>query len=95
MGNGRMIAFPSVMLMFAIPSAAATAMSAPAVLTPASPCNKVCTVEPDSALCQGCGRHLAEIAAWLEYSDAERSAIMNELPARLALLRRRGAHFDA
>jgi uncharacterized protein len=53
----------------------------------ASPCNKICTVEPVSGLCIGCGRSLAEIANWIGYSDAERSRIMVELPQRLASLR--------
>jgi uncharacterized protein len=54
----------------------------------ASPCNKVCAVDPDSGLCVGCGRSLAEIASWIGLSEAERSRIMAELPQRLASLRR-------
>jgi predicted Fe-S protein YdhL (DUF1289 family) len=49
-----------------------------------SPCNKVCTVDPASSLCVGCGRTLAEIAGWLGLSVAERRRIMIELPRRLA-----------
>lgn len=52
----------------------------------ASPCNKICTIEPRSGLCIGCARNLSEIAAWIEYSDNERSRIMAELPRRLASL---------
>jgi hypothetical protein len=52
-----------------------------------SPCNNICTVDPASALCVGCGRSLAEIAGWLGLSDAERTRIMAELPRRLELLR--------
>ena len=51
-----------------------------------TPCNKVCTVDPASSLCIGCGRSLAEIAGWLGFTDAERARIMAELPARLARL---------
>ncbi len=51
-----------------------------------TPCNKVCTVDPASSLCIGCGRSLAEIAGWLGFTDAERTRIMAELPARLARL---------
>ena len=29
-----------------------------------SPCNKICTLDPASGLCIGCGRSLAEIARW-------------------------------
>lgn len=56
-------------------------------MTPApvsSPCIKVCAVSGQTGLCIGCGRTLAEIAAWAGLSEAERKAIMAELPARLA-----------
>jgi predicted Fe-S protein YdhL (DUF1289 family) len=49
-----------------------------------SPCNKVCAIDPISALCVGCGRTLAEIAGWLAFSADDRSRIMAELPRRLA-----------
>jgi predicted Fe-S protein YdhL (DUF1289 family) len=49
-----------------------------------SPCNKVCAVDPISALCVGCGRTLAEIAGWIRFSADERARIMAELPRRLA-----------
>jgi len=49
-----------------------------------SPCNKVCTLDPISALCIGCGRTLAEIEAWSRLSSADRLRIMAELPRRLA-----------
>lgn len=52
-----------------------------------SPCIKVCALEP-SGRCTGCGRSLDEIAKWLTFSDAERRAIMDRLPARLATMRR-------
>jgi uncharacterized protein len=48
-----------------------------------TPCNKVCTVDPASALCVGCGRTLDEIASWLAFSAEQRSRIMAELPRRL------------
>jgi predicted Fe-S protein YdhL (DUF1289 family) len=53
-----------------------------------SPCNKVCTLDPISALCIGCGRTLAEIEAWSRLSSADRLRIMAELPRRLAVLGR-------
>lgn len=49
-----------------------------------SPCIKVCAVSGQSGLCIGCGRTLKEIAAWGSLSEAERRAIMAELPRRLA-----------
>ncbi|HVD73273.1 MAG TPA: DUF1289 domain-containing protein [Xanthobacteraceae bacterium] len=53
-----------------------------------SPCNKVCTLDPISALCIGCGRTLAEIAAWSRMSGDDRARIMAELPRRIAVLGR-------
>ena len=48
-----------------------------------SPCTKVCTIDPRSGLCHGCGRTLSEIAQWASLSESERLAIMAELPQRL------------
>lgn len=53
-------------------------------MTIESPCTKVCTIDPRSGLCRGCGRTLDEIARWVALSPAERAAIMAALPARLA-----------
>ena len=52
-----------------------------------SPCNKICTVDPVSRLCLGCGRTVGEIASWTTYTDAERSRVMAELPERMAAMR--------
>ena len=38
-----------------------------------SPCNKVCAVDPISALCIGRGRTLAEIAGWIGFRADERT----------------------
>jgi uncharacterized protein len=48
----------------------------------ASPCIKVCVIDPASGLCSGCGRTLAEIAAWASLDAGERRRIVAELPAR-------------
>jgi predicted Fe-S protein YdhL (DUF1289 family) len=48
-----------------------------------TPCEKICTLDPPSGLCRGCGRSLAEIERWTAYSDGERARIMDELPSRL------------
>jgi predicted Fe-S protein YdhL (DUF1289 family) len=53
----------------------------------ATPCIKVCVVDGESGLCLGCQRTLAEVAAWTRFSDAERQAIMAELPARRGRIR--------
>lgn len=51
----------------------------------ATPCVKICVIDPVSRLCEGCGRTLAEIAAWSSMSEVQRLAVM----ARLAELRTR------
>jgi predicted Fe-S protein YdhL (DUF1289 family) len=48
-----------------------------------SPCNRVCTLDPLSGICLGCGRSLAEITRWTEMSDAERERLMADLDRRL------------
>ena len=56
-----------------------------------TPCDKVCTLDPASGLCLGCGRSIAEIERWTAFNDAERSRVMKELPRRLEALRTRVA----
>ena len=48
-----------------------------------SPCVKICTYDPGTGLCQGCGRTLEEIGDWFSMSDAQRRAVMEQLPQRL------------
>ena len=53
----------------------------------ATPCIKVCIVDGESGLCLGCYRKLNEVAAWSRLTDAERDAILAELPDRRSLIR--------
>jgi uncharacterized protein len=55
----------------------------PAMSTISSPCTKVCTIDPRSRLCLGCGRTLNEIGRWSSLSEDERRHIMSLLPARM------------
>jgi uncharacterized protein len=48
-----------------------------------TPCTKVCTIDPASGLCIGCGRTLSEIADWPTLSASDRRRIMTELPRRM------------
>jgi len=48
----------------------------------ATPCIKVCVVDGASGLCLGCYRTLSEIGRWSALSDAERAAVMADLPQR-------------
>lgn len=52
----------------------------------ATPCVKVCIVDGATSQCLGCGRTLPEIAAWTRFTDAQRTAIIAELPERLRRL---------
>lgn len=56
-----------------------------------TPCVKICVVDPRSLLCIGCGRTIAEIAAWGGMLEDERTAIMARLDARLRAMRSRSA----
>jgi predicted Fe-S protein YdhL (DUF1289 family) len=47
-----------------------------------TPCIKVCVVDGESGLCLGCYRTLQEVAGWAAFTDAEREALMAELPER-------------
>ncbi|KAA0916608.1 DUF1289 domain-containing protein [Aquicoccus porphyridii] len=54
-----------------------------------SPCIKVCVFHPEAQICTGCHRTLDEIARWSRMSADQRRAVMNELPDRASLLRKR------
>jgi predicted Fe-S protein YdhL (DUF1289 family) len=54
-----------------------------------SPCILVCSIDEKTSFCFGCGRTRDEIASWLSYSEAERRAVMAELPARLEIVERK------
>jgi hypothetical protein len=53
----------------------------------ATPCIRLCTIDPLSSLCVGCGRTLTEIGRWTSLNEAERKAIMAILPTRVAASR--------
>ena len=56
-----------------------------------TPCIKICTLDPKSGLCLGCGRTTDEIAGWTRFSDTERTRIMSLLRDRLDDLGERAA----
>jgi predicted Fe-S protein YdhL (DUF1289 family) len=53
----------------------------------ATPCIQVCVVDGESGLCLGCHRTLNEVATWSKLTDADRTRIMAELPARKSRIR--------
>jgi predicted Fe-S protein YdhL (DUF1289 family) len=48
-----------------------------------SPCISVCTMNPDTGLCNGCYRTLDEIAAWSGLSDADKRVLWQILLERV------------
>jgi hypothetical protein len=62
-------------------------MNAPAqpLVGVATPCTKICVLDPQSGLCRGCSRTATEIAGWLGFSAEQRATVMRELPQRRAL----------
>ena len=54
-----------------------------------SPCVRVCVVHPEAKICTGCYRTTDEIARWSKMTAEERREIMNALPARAPMLRKR------
>lgn len=55
-------------------------------MTTVSPCILVCSIEPKTGFCWGCGRTTSEIGGWSVYSDQQREAVMAALPERLEAL---------
>ena len=47
-----------------------------------SPCNDICTIDPESGLCVGCRRSTQEIANWLNYSDKQKKRVLKEIKSR-------------
>jgi predicted Fe-S protein YdhL (DUF1289 family) len=48
-----------------------------------SPCIRVCTLDSETGLCEGCGRTREEITRWYRITEEERQQIMAELPERM------------
>lgn len=47
-----------------------------------TPCVRLCVIDPETRLCEGCRRSLDEIAAWGRMTPEQRRAIMKDLPGR-------------
>ncbi len=54
-------------------------------MTISSPCIRVCILDPETGLCEGCGRTRDEIARWYLLSEEERLAIMSGLEERMRM----------
>ena len=55
---------------------------------PESPCVSICVMHP-AGVCAGCLRTIEEISAWRAMAPDERRAVIDDLPSRAPLLRRR------
>ena len=51
-----------------------------------TPCVNICVMDGETGWCLGCGRTIDEIAGWGEAPPETRSAVMAELPGRMAQL---------
>lgn len=54
-----------------------------------SPCVKICVIHPETRLCTGCLRSIDEIGGWSRMSADARRQVMEDLPNRGALLKKR------
>ena len=64
-----------------------------AAMTVPSPCTNVCRIDGGTGWCEGCRRTVDEITRWPLASDAERLAILAELPARTPPRKRLGVRW--
>jgi hypothetical protein len=47
-----------------------------------TPCIRICVLDSETGLCEGCARTLDEVARWPRMSEPERKRIMAELDGR-------------
>ena len=47
-----------------------------------SPCNDICSIDSKSGLCSGCGRTQDEIINWSNYSNKQKTIVLNKLRFR-------------
>ena len=52
-------------------------------MTVSTPCIRVCILDPETGLCEGCGRTTEEIASWYRLGEEERLRIMAALEERM------------
>lgn len=47
-----------------------------------SPCIKICQMDPETGLCEGCFRTLDEIGRWTMYTEEQRKEVRIQIEAR-------------
>lgn len=62
-------------------------------MNPSSPCIGICRLDVDG-VCVGCGRTMAQIAAWPGMTEAERLQIMSVLPEQERAANGAGGTFE-
>ena len=48
-----------------------------------TPCKQICELDEIKQICKTCKRTDEEIASWLDYTPAERKAVMKQIKDRL------------
>jgi predicted Fe-S protein YdhL (DUF1289 family) len=48
-----------------------------------SPCVRLCTLDRDTDVCVGCGRHIDEITGWQSMSEHEKLTVRTRAAERL------------
>ena len=48
-----------------------------------TPCKNICELDNEKQICKTCKRTEEEIASWLDYTPAERKAVMKQIKDRL------------
>jgi uncharacterized protein len=48
-----------------------------------TPCKQICELDEIKQICKTCKRTEEEIASWLDYTPAERKAVMKQIKDRL------------
>lgn len=69
--------------MFAVSCLPLTSSDMTAALNIDSPCKLICTLDITSGVCTGCGRTRGDIAAWMNYSRAQKAFANNEAEKRM------------
>lgn len=59
-----------------------------------SPCIRVCSIDPATGWCVGCGRSRAEIAGWNRMDDEAREGVLEAIGSRLLDSRPAGIAMD-
>ena len=54
-----------------------------------SPCVQICVIHPRERICTGCYRTIDEITQWSKLTPEQRRELMQDLPDRAALLKKR------